>query len=149
MTSGERERADAMDVRCLDLCIGMLERVNGVCNLRLFVRPSTDLALPQTFEENSTLEGILGELIVPAVKRKELELREKGLVCLGLCCLIARRMALNSFQLFLSQVQTAPEVLKLRVLQVVFDVLMVHEGDFLANASVGVRRVLLRLALSS
>ena len=77
---------------------------------------------------------------MPAVKRKELVLREKGLVCLGLCCLIARRMALNSFQLFLSQVQTAPEVLKLRVLQVVFDVLMVHEGDFLANASVGVRR---------
>ena len=105
------------------------------------------LELSQTFEENSTLEGILGELIVPAVKRKELVLREKGLVCLGLCCLIARRMALNSFQLFLSQVQTAPEVLKLRVLQVVFDVLMVHEGDFLANASVGVRRVLLHLAL--
>ena len=77
---------------------------------------------------------------MPAVKRKELVLREKGLVCLGLCCLIARRMALNSFQLFLSQVQTAPEVLKLRVLQVVFDVLMVHEGDFLANASVGVRQ---------
>lgn len=114
-----------------------------------YVRQPTDLALPQTFEENSTLEGILGELIVPAVKRKELVLREKGLVCLGLCCLIARRMALNSFQLFLSQVQTAPEVLKLRVLQVVFDVLMVHEGDFLANASVGVRRVLLHLALSS
>lgn len=89
------------------------------------------------------MEGILGELIVPAVKRKELELREKGLVCLGLCCLIARRMALNSFQLFLSQVQTAPEVLKLRVLQVVFDVLMVHEGDFLANASVGVRLILI------
>ncbi|KAI9431956.1 hypothetical protein H4582DRAFT_2062359 [Lactarius indigo] len=63
-------------------------------------------------------------------------------VCLGLCCLITRRMALNSFQLFLSQVQTAPEVLKLRVLQVVFDVLMVHEGDFLANASVGGGRVI-------
>jgi len=30
MTTGERERADAIDVRCLDLCIGMLERVNGV-----------------------------------------------------------------------------------------------------------------------
>ncbi|KAI9449685.1 nuclear condensing complex subunit [Lactarius psammicola] len=132
MTAVERERADAMDVRCLDLCIGMLERVNGVGRH----------LLPTTFEENSTLEGILGELIVPAVKRKELILREKGLVCLGLCCLIARRMALNSFQLFLSQVQTAPEVLKLRVLQVVFDVLMVHEGDFLANASVGGGRVI-------
>ena len=56
-------------------------------------------------------------------------------------------MALNSFQLFLSQVQTAPEVLKLRVLQVVFDVLMVHEGDFLANASVGVRLCLLLFRL--
>lgn len=143
MTAGERERADAIDVRCLDLCIGMLERVNGVrINITTF-SPSVNHRnwFSQTFEENSTLEGILGELIVPAVKRKELVLREKGLVCLGLCCLIARRMALNSFQLFLSQVQTAPEVLKLRVLQVVFDVLMVHEGDFLANASVGVRRV--------
>lgn len=35
MTTVERERADAMDVRCLDLCIGMLERVNGV-GLHLF-----------------------------------------------------------------------------------------------------------------
>jgi condensin complex subunit 3 len=56
------------------------------------------------------LEGILGELIVPAVKRKELVLREKRLVYLGLCCLIARCMALKSFQLFSNQVQTALEV---------------------------------------
>jgi len=59
---------------------------------------------------------------VLAVKRKVLVLCEKGLVCLGLCCLIARRMALNSFQLFISQMQTAPEALKLCVLQVAFDV---------------------------
>ncbi len=47
MTPGERERADAMDVRCLDLCIGMLERVNGVGNLCLYlsVRQPTDLGL--------------------------------------------------------------------------------------------------------
>ncbi|KAH0826785.1 hypothetical protein J3R83DRAFT_5201 [Lanmaoa asiatica] len=119
----EQARADALDLRCLSLCIGMLERVNG------------------TFEENSTLEGILGELIVPAVKRKELALREKGLVCLGLCCLIARRMALNSFQLFLSQVQSSPEVLKTRVLQIMFDMLMVHEGDFLGRGAIGSERI--------
>lgn len=47
-------------------------------------------------------------------------------------------MALNSFQLFLSQVQTAPEVLKLRVLQIVFDILMVNEGDFLGPGSTNV-----------
>ena len=37
MTPGEIERADAMDVRCLDLCIGMLERVNGVSNSCLLI----------------------------------------------------------------------------------------------------------------
>ena len=47
-------------------------------------------------------------------------------------------VALNSFQLFSSQVQTVLEVLKLCMLQVVFDMLIVHEGDLLVNASVGV-----------
>ncbi|TFK48905.1 ARM repeat-containing protein [Heliocybe sulcata] len=122
-TPEEKAQADAVDLRCLSLCIGMLERVNG------------------TFEENSTLEGVLGELIVPAVKRKEAALRERGLVSLGLCCLIARRMALNSFQLFLSQVQAAPELLKTRVLQIVFDILMVHDRDFLGNDAVAGDRI--------
>lgn len=54
-------------------------------------------------------------------------------------------MALNSFQLFLSQVQAAPEVLKTRVLQIVFDMLMVHEGDFLGRGGVGVRPCALAL----
>ncbi|KAI8971320.1 nuclear condensing complex subunit [Trametes punicea] len=117
MTPEEKAHADAVDLRCLALCIGMLERVNG------------------TFEENSTLEGVLGELIIPAVKRREMALREKGLISLGLCCLIARRMALSSFQLFLSQVQAAPEVLKIRVLQIIFDILMVHDDAFLGPGS--------------
>ena len=68
-------------------------------------------------------------------------LHEKGLMCLCLCCLIAQRclcMILNPFQLFLSQVQTVPEVLKLCMLQVVFEVLMVHKGNLLANASIDV-----------
>lgn len=43
-------------------------------------------------------------------------------------------MALNSLQLFLSQVQSAPEVLKIRVLQIVFDILMV-QPDFLGPDS--------------
>ena len=41
-------------------------------------------------------------------------------------------MALSSFQLFLSQVSAAPEVLKVRVLQIIFDILMVHEQAFLS-----------------
>jgi condensin complex subunit 3 len=93
MTPEEKAQADEIDLRCLSLCIGMLERVNGV---RVFVcffdsdGGITEVAAGQTFEENSTLEGILADLIIPAVKRKELALREKGLVSLGLCCLIAK-----------------------------------------------------------
>ncbi|KIM91366.1 hypothetical protein PILCRDRAFT_810639 [Piloderma croceum F 1598] len=124
MTPEEKARADDIDLRCLSLCIGMLERVNG------------------TFEENSTLEGILADLIIPAVKRKELALREKGLISLGLCCLIAKRMATNSFQLFLGQIQSAPEILKIRVLQIVFDILMVHEGEFLGKGSANGDRII-------
>lgn len=51
----------------------------------------------QTFDENSTLRGVLEELIVPSVQRKELALREKGLECLGLCCLIAKVRSTLSF----------------------------------------------------
>lgn len=53
------------------------------------------ITLRQSFEDNSTLEGILGDLIIPSVKRKELALREKALASLGLCCLIAKVILLQ------------------------------------------------------
>lgn len=49
------------------------------------------------------------------------------------CLYPSQRMALNSFQLFINQVQAAPELLKIRVLKIVFDILMVHEGEFLGR----------------
>ncbi|KAK1232890.1 chromosome condensation complex Condensin, subunit G [Marasmius sp. AFHP31] len=116
MTLEEKNQADLTDLRCLTLCIGMLERVD------------------ESFEDNSTLEGVLTDLIIPAVKRKESALREKGLLSLGLCCLIAKKMAVNSFQLFLSQVQSAHEELKLNVLKIIFDLLILYDGDFLGRS---------------
>lgn len=47
---------------------------------------------------------------------------------------IPQRMAKSSFQLFLSQVSTAIEPLKVRVLEIIFDILMVHERFFLKDA---------------
>ncbi|KAF7365576.1 hypothetical protein MVEN_00431000 [Mycena venus] len=125
MTPEEALQADLTDMRCLALVVGMLERVHG------------------NLEENSTLEGILADLIIPAVRRKELGIREKGLVALGLCCLIAKvlllpcyvvvtdatppqSIAIKSLQLFLSQIQTAPAQLKVKLLQIVFDLMVVY-----------------------
>ena len=34
VTAEEQSQRDAMDMRCLSLCIGMLERVNGVSYCR-------------------------------------------------------------------------------------------------------------------
>ncbi|OBZ79993.1 Condensin complex subunit 3 [Grifola frondosa] len=111
MLPEERANADMIDRKCLAICIAMLSRVNG------------------TFDDNSTLKGILTDLIIPAVKRKELEIRERGLITLGLCCLIAKNMAMSSLQLFLDEVHGAPEKLKIKVLQVIFDVLLVYDVE--------------------
>ncbi|KAJ7701145.1 nuclear condensing complex subunit [Mycena rosella] len=119
MSPAEAARADLTDMRCLALCVSMLERVHG------------------NFEDNSTLEGILADLIIPAVRRKELGIREPGLVGLGLCCLIAKSIAVKSLQLFLSQVQSAPAQLKTKLLQIVFDLMVVYDQELWGRAEDG------------
>ena len=47
---------------------------------------------------------------------------------------------MNSLQLFLNQVQSAHESLKLTILQIVFDIIMVYEGDLLYHSEDVVRR---------
>ncbi|KAG7094853.1 hypothetical protein E1B28_005661 [Marasmius oreades] len=116
ITPEEKFQVDLIDLRCLTLCIGLLERVD------------------ESFEDNSTLEGVLTDLIIPSVKRKESTLREKGLISLGLCCLIDKTMAVNSFQLFLSQVQGAHEDLKLKILQIILDLLVLYDSEFLGRS---------------
>ena len=43
-------------------------------------------------------------------------------------------MALNSFQLFLGQVQSSPDELKLKVLQVIFDILLTYDYEFFSRS---------------
>ncbi|KZV66382.1 hypothetical protein PENSPDRAFT_612674 [Peniophora sp. CONT] len=115
MTNEECARMDAMDVRCLDLAIGMLERVNG------------------TVDDHPSLNGLVTDFVVPSVRRHELVFREKGLHCLGLVTLISPSMAPNARKLF--QAHLAPSVpgqfpppatIKLRLLEIIVDVVMVH-----------------------
>lgn len=41
----------------------------------------------------------------------------------------SQNMALSSFQLFLGQVKSSPESLRMKVLQIVFDIMMTYEKD--------------------
>ncbi|PCH34950.1 hypothetical protein WOLCODRAFT_106764 [Wolfiporia cocos MD-104 SS10] len=115
----EQAEADAIDMRCLGICIALLKHVEGA------------------FEDYMVMEGIATELIVPCVRRNGPALRERALLSLGLCCLISENMAKSSFQLFLSQVPDATEELKIQVLQVIFDLLMVY-GEKLVQSSADV-----------
>ena len=61
-------------------------------------------------------------------------MRGKALVSLGLCCLIAKNMALSSFQLFVSQAQNAPAELKVEVLKVIMDLLIMYDHEFFGKS---------------
>jgi condensin complex subunit 3 len=106
----EEQNAALIDLRCLNICIGLLERVNT------------------PLQENSVFHGLLPDLIIPAVRTKtEPALRDQGLVCLGLCCMIDEKMASQSFGLFIQQLTAADDELKVKVVQVIFDLFMVHD----------------------
>lgn len=59
-----------INMKCLHIAQCMLENVEG------------------QLQENSHLVSMLNNLVVPAVRSHEAPLRERGLLCLGLCCLL-------------------------------------------------------------
>ncbi|KAJ6516489.1 nuclear condensing complex subunit [Mycena sanguinolenta] len=114
MSREEQDRTDLTDMRCLILCIGMLERVNG------------------TLDENSTLQGLMTDLIKPSAKREEQQFKEKGSIALGLICLISEDIHDQTLRDFLTDVRKhdVPEPYKIALLHIIFDLLMVHERIF-------------------
>ncbi|KAK3044460.1 hypothetical protein LTS18_001230, partial [Coniosporium uncinatum] len=44
-------------------------------------------------EDNNHLVTMLNNLVVPAVRSQEAPIRERGLLCLGLCCLLSKNLA--------------------------------------------------------
>ncbi|KAF9495093.1 hypothetical protein BDN71DRAFT_902125 [Pleurotus eryngii] len=111
-----QEEADEIDLRCLHLCTGMLERVNG------------------TLENHSTLDGVLKGLIIPSVRRTDMIFRLQGLTSLGLCCLISPRLAKDSYPFFTARfLEPTPISLKIRLAEIIFDIVTVNERELLAT----------------
>ncbi|GAA5893397.1 hypothetical protein JCM5296_004865 [Sporobolomyces johnsonii] len=106
------ERRKELDLRCLFVVKALLERVMSA------------------LQENSMLHGLVAELIVPAVKTKDFEVRAQGLICLGLCCLLDKSMALDSFQLLARQSEATEGELQVKILQTLFDLLILHGINF-------------------
>ncbi|KIS72037.1 condensin subunit YCG1 [Mycosarcoma maydis] len=114
-SSSPSQDALVTEHRCLTIVRAMLERVVGALH------------------ENTAFHGLIPQLIAPAVRSKDAPVRELGLVCLALCCLLDRKLALDSFPLFIDQVQRADGQIKMRAVQAVFDLLINHTIPYLCS----------------
>jgi condensin complex subunit 3 len=118
MSSEERAQQSKIDARRLIIIRGMLERVVGAMH------------------ENTAMHGLVSQLIAPAVKSKNAIVREQGLICLGLCCLLDAQLAQHTFGLFLQQMEQAEGPVRLAATRVVFDNLTSHGITFLCRGQI-------------
>ncbi|KAK0545135.1 chromosome condensation complex Condensin, subunit G [Tilletia horrida] len=129
-TAEEQARRATMDARRLLIVRSMLERVIS------------------TLHENTAVHGLIPQLIAPAVKSKDALVREEGLVCLSLCALLDKNLAVDVFGLFVSQVQPKLDEdgdliemddesrhIRVRATQIVFDLLLVHGLRFICGGA--------------
>ncbi|KAH7135185.1 condensin complex component cnd3 [Dendryphion nanum] len=105
----ERQLQEALVfMKCLHIAQCMLQNIHG------------------GLEDNSSLVTTLNNLIVPAVRSHDENIRERGVVCLGLACLLSKNLASSNMELFLHCYSIGPESLKIIVIQVLTDVIITH-----------------------
>ncbi|KAK9768449.1 chromosome condensation complex Condensin, subunit G [Basidiobolus ranarum] len=93
-------------LKCLNIAKNMLERSSE--NLR----------------ENSSMYGLLKELIIPSTQSSEDILKETAIRCLGLCCLLDKTLAAENFQVFIHCVLEGHIELQEQALMIIFDLIM-------------------------
>ncbi|KAK9447851.1 nuclear condensing complex subunit [Limtongia smithiae] len=106
-----------VNLKCLHLAQCMLEIVEGA------------------LKSNLTLVGMLDTLIVPAVRSHEAPVRERGLRCLGLCCLLDKDLAVENVVLFMHCFAKGHEDLQVEAVHIVCDMLMCHGHTILDGSS--------------
>ena len=113
-TGGEEEdeekaiREIMINMKCLHIAQCMLQNVDG------------------NLQQNMSLVTMLNNLVVPAVRSHEAPIRERGLVCLGLCCLLDRILAEENITLFIHCFSKGHEALQVTSLQILCDILVTH-----------------------
>ena len=97
-----------INMKCLHIAQCMLENVEG------------DL------QQNIHLVTMLNNLVVPAVRSHEAPIRERGLLCLGLCCLLDKALAEENLTLFLHCFTKGHDALQVSALHILCDILTTH-----------------------
>jgi condensin complex subunit 3 len=97
-----------VNLKCLHIAQCMLQNVQ--CNL----------------EASSHLRTMLNSLIIPAVQSHEAPVRERGLRCMGLCCLLSKNLSEENLVLFLHCFNKGHEALQEIAIQIISDILVTH-----------------------
>ncbi|RCI10948.1 hypothetical protein L249_5313 [Ophiocordyceps polyrhachis-furcata BCC 54312] len=107
-------REIVVNLKCLHIVRCMLSHVSG--NLK----------------DKPDLVSTLNNLIVPAVRSHEAPVRERGLVCLGLCALLDRSLAEENLSLFIHFFTKGHAALQVTALHILTDILNVHGAQLLS-----------------
>ncbi|OAA59356.1 Armadillo-type fold protein [Cordyceps fumosorosea ARSEF 2679] len=118
--SEEDARAKAVkeiviNMKCLHIVQCMLSHISG--NLK----------------DNTDLVAMLNNLVVPAVRSHEAPVRERGLVCLGLCALQDRSLAEENLSLFIHFFSKGHAALQVTSLHILTDILNVHGAHLFSS----------------
>ncbi|KAI5296064.1 hypothetical protein KEM52_005838 [Ascosphaera acerosa] len=97
-----------VNMKCLYIAQCMLQNIEG------------------NLHSNDNLVTMLNTLIVPAVRSYEAPIRERGLECLGLCCLLDRNLAEENLALFVQCFQKGHKELQDMAVKILADILTVH-----------------------
>ncbi|CAG7915625.1 unnamed protein product [Penicillium olsonii] len=101
-------REIVVNMKCLYIAQCMLQNVQG------------------HLQSNMNLVTMLNNLVVPAVRSHEAPIRERGLLCLGLCCLLDKNLAEENMTLFIHCYSKGHEALQVTALQILCDMITTH-----------------------
>ncbi|KAJ5908664.1 hypothetical protein N7495_001346 [Penicillium taxi] len=101
-------REIVVNMKCLHIAQCMLQNVQG------------------HLQQNINLVTMLNNLVVPAVRSHEAPIRERGLLCLGLCCLLDKNLAEENMTLFIHCYSKGHDGLQVTALQIICDMVTTH-----------------------
>ena len=109
--SEEEQEKKAIDeivinMKCLHIAQCMLQNIAG------------------NLQTNIHLRTMLDSLVIPAVRSHEAPIRERGVQCLGLCCLLEPKLAEENMRLFTHLLKRGEETLQVIALQILCDILL-------------------------
>ncbi|KAG9787282.1 ARM repeat-containing protein, partial [Aureobasidium melanogenum] len=95
-----------INMKCLHIAQCMLQNVTG------------------NLQTNVHLRSMFDNLVIPAVRSHEILIRERGVQCLGLCCLLEPKLADENMRLFTHLLKKGHDTLQVMALQILCDILL-------------------------